>query len=344
LSYAEAVREATDQQMARDASIVVLGMGVDDFRGTYGTTKGLAEKYGADRCFDTPLSEDGMTGVAIGAALAGLRPIHVHIRMDFVVLAAHQIVNLAAKARYMWGGTLSVPLVVRAIIGRSWGQGAQHSQGLHAWFMHVPGLHVVAPATPYDAKGCLAHALRQPDPVLFVEHRMLHGVRGEVPEDPYEVAFGRARVLREGRDVTVVAISHMVVEAMRAARLLEHAGVDVEIVDPVSLAPLDLDAIAVSARKTGRLLVADTAWTRCGASAEIVAAVCERLQGEVALRVGRLGFAPVPCPTTRCLEELYYPGPSEIAAAAYRLVHGNTGAFEPAHDASPEVIEFKGPV
>ncbi|TMJ08413.1 MAG: alpha-ketoacid dehydrogenase subunit beta, partial [Bacillati bacterium ANGP1] len=155
LTYAEAVREATKQEMARDPSVIVLGIGVDDFKAVYGTTRGLLEKFGPERVFDTPLSEDGMTGVAIGAAMAGLRPIHVHIRMDFVMLAMNQIVNIAAKARYMYGGTVSVPIVVRSVIGRSWGQGAQHSQALQALFMHVPGLRVVAPSTPYDAKGCL---------------------------------------------------------------------------------------------------------------------------------------------------------------------------------------------
>src|SRR5438093_13129005 len=185
--------------MTRDPSVIVLGLGVDDFKGLYGTTRGLQDEFGPERVFDTPLSEDGLPGVAIGAAMAGLRPIHVHIRMDFVLLAMNQIVNMAAKARYMYGGAVSVPIVVRSIIGRSWGQGAQHSQALHALFMHVPGLRVVAPATPYDAKGCLIAAVRDNDPVIFVEHRLLHGQRGYVPEHPYEVPFGRARVLAPGR-------------------------------------------------------------------------------------------------------------------------------------------------
>ncbi|MET0385608.1 MAG: transketolase C-terminal domain-containing protein [Polyangiales bacterium] len=343
LSYSQALLEATDQAMARDPSVIVLGMGVDDFRGIYGTTKGLAEKYGPERCFDTPLAEDGMTGVAIGAAMAGLRPIHVHIRMDFVLLALNQIINIAAKARYMWGNTITTPLVVRAIIGRSWGQGAQHSQGLHALFMHVPGLKVVAPTTPYDAKGCLTRALRQPDPVIMIEHRLVHALTGEVPETPYELPFGRARVLRPGRDVTIVAISHMVVETLRAARHLAALGVDAEVIDPVSLAPLDLATITESVRKTGRLLVADSAWTTCGASAEITCAVVEQLQGERELRVARLGFAPVPCPTTRVLEDAFYPTPNDVAAAAYKLARGDLQNFTPSDDASSEVVEFKGP-
>ena len=173
LSYVEAVREATDLEMARDPAVILFGLDVDDPKAIQGTTRGLAEKYGPERVFGTPLSEDAMTGAAIGMALAGLRPIHVHIRMDFLMLAMNQLVNVAAKSRFMFGGRVSVPLVVRSMIGRSWGQGAQHSQGLHSLFMHVPGLKVVAPATPYDAKGCLITAIRDDNPVLYIEHRLL---------------------------------------------------------------------------------------------------------------------------------------------------------------------------
>src|SRR5277367_2700317 len=172
-SYVDAVREAADQEMERDSSVLVFGLDVDDPKSIQGTTRGLLEKYGPERVFGTPLSEDAMTGAAIGMALAGLRPIHVHIRMDFLMLAMNQLVNVAAKSRYMHGGQVSVPLVVRAMIGKSWGQGAQHSQGLHSFFMHVPGLKVVAPSTPHDAKGCLIAAVRDDNPVLYVEHRLL---------------------------------------------------------------------------------------------------------------------------------------------------------------------------
>src|SRR5579884_3310679 len=194
LSYVDAIREATDQEMARDPSVLVFGLDVDDPKAIQGTTRGLAEKYGPGRVFGTPLSEDAMTGAAVGMALAGLRPIHVHIRMDFLLLAMNQLLNVAAKTRYMTGGRASVPMVVRAMIGKSWGQGAQHSQGLHSLFMHVPGLKVVAPSTPYDAKGCLTAAVRDDDPVLYVEHRLLHFQKGPVPEEPYAVRPGRARV------------------------------------------------------------------------------------------------------------------------------------------------------
>jgi pyruvate/2-oxoglutarate/acetoin dehydrogenase E1 component len=343
LSYAEALHEATEQEMARDASVVVFGLGVDDFRGIYGTTAGLHQKFGGDRVFDTPLSEDAMTGVAIGAALGGLRPIHVHIRMDFLLLAMNQLVNMAAKMRYMFGGAVSVPLVVRAIIGRSWGQGAQHSQGLHSMFMHVPGLKVVAPTTPYDAKGCLVTAIRDENPVIFVEHRLVHALRGPVPSDEYTVPFGRARVLAPGGDVTLVGISHMVVECLRAARHLEGVGISAEVIDPVTLSPLDTDTIVASVRKTGRLLVVDTAWLSCGASAEIVTRVVERLQGEREVRVGRLGFEPVTCPPSPALERLFYPDHAGIASTAHRLVHERGPAWRPPPGESPEIVAFRGP-
>src|SRR6516225_854052 len=211
-SYVEAIREATDQEMGRDPTVILFGLDVDDPKAFQGTTRGLAEKYGLQRVFGTPLSEDAMTGAAVGMALAGLRPIHVHIRMDFLMLAMNQLVNVAAKSRYMYGGAVSVPLVVRSMIGKSWGQGAQHSQGLYSFFMHVPGLKVVAPATPYDAKGCLIAAVRDDNPVLYVEHRILHSQNGPVPERSFSVAPGKARVSLAGEDITLVGISYMQVE------------------------------------------------------------------------------------------------------------------------------------
>jgi pyruvate/2-oxoglutarate/acetoin dehydrogenase E1 component len=346
LTYAEALREATDYEMGRDPTVILMGIGVPDFKGIYGTTKGLAEKYGSDRVFDTPLSEDGMTGIAIGAALAGLRPIHVHIRMDFMLLAMNQIVNVAAKMRYMYGGSVSAPIVVRGIIGRSWGQGAQHSQALHSFFMHVPGLKVFAPTTPYDAKGCLITAIRDNNPVIFIEHRLLHFQKGHVPEEPYMVPFGKARRLTEGSDITIVGISHMALECMRAQSQLLQVGIKAEVIDPVSLSPLDMETILTSVRKTGRLLVVDTAWTMCGASAEILARTAEALQDEKQVQLKRLGFEPVNCPPTKNLENLFYPNAQKIAVSAYGMVHGRNNGKQhwmPDFVEAPEVVEFKGP-
>jgi pyruvate/2-oxoglutarate/acetoin dehydrogenase E1 component len=259
----------------------------------------------------------------------------------------NQLVNIAAKSHYMYGGAVSVPIVVRSMIGKSWGQGAQHSQALHSFFMHVPGLRVMAPTTPYDAKGALTAAIRDDNPVLFVEHRLLHSITGHVPEHAYTVPFGRARVLAEGSDVTIVGVSYMAVEAIRARAHLERAGVSAEVIDPVSLSPLDMDTIEASLRKTGRLVVVDCGWTTCGAAAEVVALAVERLQDVRELRVRRLGFAPVVCPTTKPLEDLFYPNPRSIAAAAYALVHGKREEWEPAElgvePGSSEAVEFKGP-
>jgi pyruvate/2-oxoglutarate/acetoin dehydrogenase E1 component len=343
LSYVEAIREATDLEMGRDPAVVVFGLDVDDPKAIQGTTRGLLEKYGSKRVFGTPLSEDAMTGAAVGMALAGLRPIHVHIRMDFLLLAMNQLVNVAAKTRYMYAGRANVPLVVRSMIGKSWGQGAQHSQGLHSLFMHVPGLKVVAPATPYDAKGCLAAAVRDDDPVLYVEHRLLHFQKGPVPEGEYVVRPGRARVTAAGKDVTVVGISWMQAECLRAAAYLADVGVRAEVIDPIWLSPLDIDTIVASVEKTGRLLVVDTAWLCCGAAAEIVAQVAERLQGVRDLRLRRLGFAPTTCPTTPALEEVFYPNARTIAAAARDLVEGEPTGWLPEERSDLQSLEFKGP-
>lgn len=342
-SFVEAVREATEQEMARDENVVLYGLDVDDPKAIQGTTLGLPAKFGADRVFGTPLSEDAMTGAAIGMALAGLRPIHVHIRMDFLLLAVNQLLNVAAKSRYMYGGRVNVPMVVRAMIGKSWGQGAQHSQGLHSFFMHVPGIKVVAPSTPYDAKGTLAAAVRDDNPVLYVEHRLLHFQKGPVPAESYTVQPGKARITVPGSDVTVVGISYMQVEALRAAKYLADVGVKAEVIDPIWLNPLDTDTIAESVARTGRLLVVDTAWTNCGAAAEIVARVGEKLQGEVPFRFQRMGFAPTTCPTTPTLEDAFYPNARTIAAAARDLVEGRKTGWLPAERADLQSIEFKGP-
>jgi pyruvate/2-oxoglutarate/acetoin dehydrogenase E1 component len=343
LSFVEAVREATDQEMARDASVIVFGLDVDDPKAIQGTTRGLVEKYGPERVFGTPLSEDAMTGVAIGAALAGLRPIHVHIRMDFLMLAMNQLINIAAKSRYMYGGQVKVPIVVRSMIGKSWGQGAQHSQGLYSFFMHVPGLKVVAPTTPYDAKGCLIHAIRDNDPVMYVEHRILHFQKGPVPEASYAVPPGKARITALGSDVTLVGISYMQIECLRALSYLKSVGIEAEVIDPVWLSPLDIDTIVASVRKTRRLVVVDNGWVTCGASAEIITLVVERLQGVVPITVRRMGFAPVTCPPTPTLEELYYPDSRTIASAVRDLVTGRENGWNPGEKKEVQEIQFRGP-
>lgn len=345
IRYVDALREAFEQEMARDPRVFLFGLDVDDHKGIQGSTVGLQEKFGKDRVFGTPLSEDAMTGVAIGAAMAGLRPIHVHIRMDFMLLCMNQLVNMAAKSHYVYNGQVSVPLVVRTMIGRSWGQGGQHSQALHSLFMHIPGLKVVAPSNANDAKGCMIAAIRDNNPVIFIEHRLLYSVDGYVPYKSFTVPFGKARVLQEGDDVTILAISHMVMEALRANKHLQTVGIQAEIIDPISLWPLDMETIMQSVRKTGRLLIVDNAWLTCGASSEILTQVYEicRKTGEKIPDMVRLGFAFTTCPTTKPLENVFYPNGRTIATQAYEMIKGKAEVWEPAADAKTEIDAFKGP-
>ncbi len=345
LRYVDALAEAVGQEMERDELVFVFGLDVDDHKSIQGSTRGLLERFGPERIFTTPLSEDSMTGVAIGAAMAGMRPIYVHIRMDFLLLCMSQLINIAAKARYMWGAQVKVPIVVRSIIGKSWGQGAQHSQGLHSMFMHVPGLKVVAPSNAHDAKGCMIAAIRDDNPVMFVEHRLLDSTESHVPADSFALPAGSARLCTRGDDITIVGISNMVQELIRAAELLAEVGVDAEVIDPIWLAPLDIDTIVELARRTRRLLVVDTGWTMCGASAEIIAAVIERAGADAGIAVERMGFAPTPCPTTPWLEASFYPNPGTIAAAAWNLVRPGEPTWVPSAERAKlaHQVQFKGP-
>lgn len=345
LTYVDALREAVAQEMRRDSRVFVMGLDVDDHRAIQGSTRGLVDEFGPGRVFGTPLSEDAMTGVAIGAAMAGMRPIHVHIRMDFLMLCMNQLVNIAAKSHYMYGGQVKVPLVVRSMIGKSWGQGAQHSQGFHAMFMHVPGLKVIAPSNARDAKGCMIAAIRDDNPVIFVEHRLLYPTETEVPEAPYEVPFGKAAICVAGKDITIVGISNMLVECLAARELLAETDIEAEIIDPISLVPLDIGTIAESANRTRNLLVVDNAWTTCGAGAEIAAAVLERMLPGEAIGVRRMGYAPTTCPTSPVLERAFYPDAVKIAQEAYAMVRpgAKTWCPDPDRAASSRQPRFRGP-
>src|SRR3990172_185283 len=260
LSYREALREALAQAMERDRRVFILGEGVDDPGGVFGTTQGLHHVFGRERVMDLPLAENGATGIALGASLAGMRPVLVHMRPDFLLLAMDQLVNHAAKWRYMFGGCVPVPLTIRAVIGRGWGSAAQHSQSLEGMLAHAPGLKVVMPSTPYDAKGCLIAAIASNSPVVCLEHRWLYDLEGAVPQEVYSIPLGRAVVRREGKDVTVVGVSYMALLALKAARALEKEGIEVEVIDLRTVKPLDDDALLASVRKTGRLVVADIGW------------------------------------------------------------------------------------
>lgn len=342
LTYPAAIREAFEQEMSRDDSVIVMGLCVDDPKGILGTTSGLLEKFGPKRIFDTPLAEDGMTGVAIGAALAGLRPIHIHIRMDFVLLAVNQIVNMAAKMSHMYGGALHVPLVIRTLIGKSWGQGAQHSQSVYPLFMNIPGLKIVAPSTPFDAKGILIQSIRDNNPVIMVEHRLLYYQKGYVPEEIYTCPIGKARIMTEGTDITLLGISQMLIECLRARKYLEEAGISAEVIDPISLSPLDMDAIIKSVLKTGRLIIVENAWLPCAAGAEIIARLVEQ-KIAMDIDIQRIGFAFVPCPTTPTLERLFYPDAEKIAVTAHKMLNPNEDRWQPKSTLELEEVEFKGP-
>lgn len=348
IKYSQALDEGLCQVMEQDPGVFVMGVGVDDSKGIFGTTLGALRKYGGRRVFDTPLAENGLTGIAIGAAIEGLRPVLVHARNDFLLLTMDQLVNHAAKWRYMCGGKLSVPLTVRAIIGRGWGQAAQHSQSLQALLMHVPGLKVVMPSTPYDAKGLLIAAIEDQTPVIVLEHRWLYDQAGPVPEDLYRIPIGEAALVREGTDVTIVAISHMVVEAKKAAASVQAEGIEAEILDLRTLAPLDAPAVLASVRKTGRLVIADHAWRTCGAGAEIAAIAAEHALDALKAPVKRVTLPDTPTPCAAPLEKLYYPGAAEIAAAAREVIFGarltdEASAYQRYPASKEHDRDFKGP-
>lgn len=315
ISYREAIREGLDQILQSDSRSFIMGEGVDDAGAIFGSTLGLAEKYGKKRVMDIPIAENGLTGVAIGAAIAGMKPVFVHMRMDFLPMCMDQIINHAAKWCYMSGGAVNVPIVIRSIIGRGWGSAAQHSQALHALFNHIPGLKIVMPSTPYDAKGLLLSAVDDGNPVMYIEHRWLYDYIGFVPEDYYTVPVGKGQVLRFGKDVTIVALSHMVTESIRAAAVLENEGIDVEIVDPRTVKPLDEDVIIESVKKTGRLVIADFGWRTGGVGAEIGCRIAEKAHSYLKAAIQRVVLPDTPTPASPMLESAFYPDSGEIVKA-----------------------------
>lgn len=340
ISYAEAVRDAFAVTLERDPSVFLIGLGVPDPKGFFGTTSGLEAKFGADRVMDMPCAENGMTGVVLGAALNGMRPILNHQRLDFALLSIDQLCTQAAKWHYMFGGRKRMPIVVRMMLGRGWGQGPQHSQCLHSWFAHIPGLKVVMPATPADAKGLLISSIEDDDPVVFLEHRWLHHIKGPVPDGYYTVPLGQARIARTGNDVTIVAFSCMVLEALEAALQLEAVGVSAEVIDIRSVRPLDRPRLLESVRRTGRLVVADTAWGTAGMSAEIMATICESAFDALKAAPERVCFPECPTPTSPALAAEYYPRAGHIVAAVRRVMRMPAG---PSDLVTPEGAELDKP-
>jgi len=328
--------------MEADPKVFIYGIGVPDKVKIFGTTVGLLERFGSRRCFDTPLSEDAMTGLALGAAVSGLRPIHVHIRVDFLLLALNQLVNMISSFTYGSGGSTPVPLVIRAIIGRGWGQGYQHSKSLISYFTHIPGLIVIAPSSPSDALGLLRAAILSNSPVIFLEHRWLYWAKEDIPDEFPITEIGRGKIVKSGNDITIIAISWMVVESIQAANILNEMGIDVEIIDPRTLRPLDLDLILNSVSKTKRVLVADCDWINSGFSAEIISVVSENMLCELLAPPARMGFADAPCPTVRILEDEFYPNAGKIVNFVEKIFGREITNFKDVKFYSHE-NKFKGP-
>lgn len=320
ISYVQAINETLHQMIESDNRVFLIGQGVTSPWYVGSTTSGLIDRFGPKRIIDTPVSENGVTGAAVGAAMAGMRPVLVHPRMDFMYYALDQIANQAANWYYMFGGQINVPLVIWAIINRGGEQAAQHSQSLQAVFTHIPGLKVVMPGTPYDVKGLLVASIRDDNPVVFIDERWLYNDVGEVPEEIYSVPLGKGATRREGKDATVVATSFMVGEAMKAAAALEKEGMDTEVIDPRSLKPLDENLILESVKKTGRLVVADAAWKTGGFGGELAALVAEKAFSSLKSPIKRVALPDAPAPACSALEKVYYPTAKDIILAVKELL------------------------
>jgi acetoin:2,6-dichlorophenolindophenol oxidoreductase subunit beta len=319
LSYSLAINEALHQMMELDSSVFLVGQGVKSPWYVGNTAQGLLERFGEDRVIDTPVSENCITGAAVGAAIAGMKAVVVHPRMDFMFFAMDPIINQAANWHYMNGGRASVPVVFWSIINRGGEQAAQHSQAIHGLFANIPGLKVIMPATAYDAKGLMIAAIQDLNPVVFVDERLLYRREDTVPEDIYTVEIGKGVIRKEGKDVTIIAVSLMVHEAMKAAENLAHERLDVEVIDLRTVKPLDQEMILNSVRKTGRLVVADVGWKSFGVSAEIAALVVENAFDTLKAPVVRVALPDCPAPANRNLEEAYYPMVEDIAQAVRKI-------------------------
>lgn len=319
-SYAKAINEAHEQLLKTDKRVFVIGQGVESPWCVGTTTLGLVSKFGPERVIDVPISEAGVTGSAIGAAMAGMRPIVFHPRMDFMYLAMDQIINHAANWYYMFDGQINVPVTIRGIVNRGNEQAAQHSQSPFAIYAHIPGLKVVCPASPYDAKGLLIAAVKDDNPVLYTDDRWLYGLKEEVPDELYEVPIGKGKLCKEGQDVTVVAISYLVNEAMEAAAIVERQGINAEVIDPRTLKPLDEDLILDSVSKTGRLIIADPDWPVCSCSEHIANLVYQRLFNKLTCPIKLINFPNAPVPASTSLEKAYFPNRTDIVDSILEMM------------------------
>jgi len=346
-TFVNAINEALHLAMALDQSVICYGLGVTDPKAVFGTTKGLEQAFGTKRVFDMPTAENAMTGVAIGAALGGIRPVMTHQRLDFFLLALDQLVNGAAKWHYMFGGQVSVPITIRLILGRGWGQGPTHSQNLQAWFAHIPGLKVVMPTTPEDAKGLLLASIFDPNPVIFLEHRWLHNTVGEVPAGDHRVPLGEAQIIHPGRDITLVAMSYMTVEAIHAAEYLATQGISCDVVDLRTIKPLDWQTIFDSVARTGRLLALDSGFTTGSVAGEIVARVAMEQFDRLTVPPARLAMPDVPEPTSYGLTRGFYIRAADIAVKVMAMMGRSAeGVREALPEPEPHDVPgewFKGP-
>lgn len=320
ITYSQALNDALREEMRRDPRVFVMGEDIGLYGGVFRVTKDLLTEFGPKRVRDTPISEAGFVGVGIGAAMAGMHPVVELMFMDFALVAADQIVNQASKMRYMSGGQVAVPIVVRAQQGGGRGNGAQHSQSFETWFAQVPGLKVVIPATPYDAKGLLKSAIRDGNPVVFIEHKLLYNTKGYVPEEEYTLPIGKADVKRPGRDITIVSYSRSLLHCLEAAKTLAQSGIEVEVIDLRTVEPLDMDTILESIRGTARLLVVHEAHTNCGLGAEIIARVNELAPDYLAIPARRLGAKHFPIPVAEPLENAILPGPETIVKTIEEMI------------------------
>jgi pyruvate/2-oxoglutarate/acetoin dehydrogenase E1 component len=316
ITYAQALNDALREEMRADPRVFLMGEDIGHHGGIFRVTKDLIDEFGAERVRDTPISESSFVGLGIGAAMAGMRPVVELLFMDFALVAADQIVNQAAKLRYMSGGTVSVPIVIRAQQGGGRGNGAQHSQSFESWLAQVPGLIIVAPSTPADAKGLLKSSIRAGNPVIFIEHKLLYNTKGEVPESDDAIPIGKAEIKRDGRDITIVSYSRMSLFALEAAETLSQKGIEAEVIDLRTIEPLDMEAILESIRGTGRLLIVHESHNNCGLGAEIIARVGEQAPDRLIIPARRLGAKHVPIPVAESLENAVLPQPADIVQAA----------------------------
>jgi len=320
ISYAQAISEALVQGMEANPLAFLFGLGVDDCKGIFGTTTEATKRFGPSRVFDVPACENALTGIAIGAALNGKHPILVHARHDFMFLALDQMINNAAKWKYTYAEKSTVPMTIRAIVGKGWGQGPTHSQNLQAVLAHFPGLIVTVPSNAFDIKGITLEALNQKSPVVIIEHRSLYDLKMDVPAEPYRLVFGKARVSRKGKDVTVVATSSMVPEALRAAYILSEFGIELEVIDPVTIQPLDEEAIINSVRKTGRLICADGDWLNCSFASEVAARVADKAFHDLKAPIKRIGWPECPAGVSKTLEEAFHPTHKNIISVVLEIL------------------------